>query len=73
MSPGRALLTVGLVLAAVGILVELAPALKLGRLPGDISFGGNSWRVYLPIGTSIVLSVVLTLVFSLFSAFAARR
>jgi Protein of unknown function (DUF2905) len=72
-SPGRSLLILGLVLAVVGILLELAPALRLGRLPGDISFGGSTWRVYIPIGTSIVLSILLTLVFSLINAIAARR
>lgn len=73
MSPGRSLVIVGLVLAGVGILLELAPALRLGRLPGDVSFGGGNWRVSIPIGTSIVLSVVLTLVFSLINWIATRR
>jgi hypothetical protein len=63
----------GLVLAAVGILLEVAPALRLGRLPGDISFGGSSWRVYIPLGTSLVLSVLLTLVFSVIGSIAAKR
>jgi hypothetical protein len=65
-------LVFGLVLAVVGILLEFAPALRLGRLPGDISFGGPNWRVYIPIGTSLLLSVVLTLVFSIFAAMARR-
>ncbi|HEV3088717.1 MAG TPA: DUF2905 domain-containing protein [Candidatus Elarobacter sp.] len=72
-SPGRALLIFGLVLAVVGILIEFAPALRLGRLPGDISFGGPNWRVYIPLGTSLLLSIVLTLVFSLIGAITARR
>ena len=72
MSLGRSLLVFGLVLAVVGILLELAPALRLGRLPGDVSFGGTSWRVYVPLGTSLLLSVVLTLVFALVGALARR-
>jgi predicted membrane channel-forming protein YqfA (hemolysin III family) len=71
-SLGRSLLVFGLVLAVVGILLELAPALRLGRLPGDVSFGGTSWRVYVPLGTSLLLSVVLTLVFALVGALARR-
>jgi hypothetical protein len=63
----------GLVLAALGILLEVAPTLRLGRLPGDISFGGSTWRVYVPLGTSLVLSVLLTLVFSVISSIAAKR
>ena len=73
MNPGRALLTLGLILAAIGILVEFAPALRLGRLPGDMAFGGDRWRVYIPLGTSVVLSIVLTLVLSLISFIASRR
>lgn len=72
-SPGRALLIFGLVLAVAGLLLEFAPALRLGRLPGDISFGGSTWRVYIPLGTSLLLSVLLTLIVSAISAFAARR
>lgn len=33
----------------------------MGRLPGDVSFGSGRWRVHLLIGTSILLSVLLTL------------
>jgi len=64
---GRTLLLLGIVLAVVGLILMLAPKLPwLGRLPGDFSFGGESWRVYIPLGTSIVISVVLTLVLWLF-------
>lgn len=73
MTPGRALILFGLVLAAIGLLFEFAPALRLGRLPGDISFGGQNWRVYIPIGTSILLSIILTLVLALINSFATRR
>ena len=73
MTPGRALIIFGIVLAAIGLLFEFAPALRLGRLPGDISFGGSGWKVYVPIGTSILLSIILTLAFALFSLLAARR
>ena len=73
MTPGRLLIAAGVVLACVGILIEAAPSLRLGRLPGDISFGGQNWRVYLPIGTSILLSVVLSIIFGLFSYFGSRK
>ena len=73
MTPGRILIAVGVGLAMVGIILELAPALRLGRLPGDISFGGQNWRVYIPIATSILLSIILTIVFAAFSYFGSRR
>jgi len=62
---GKWLVAVGLSTAAVGALVLLAsrfPGLRLGRLPGDISVGRDGFRLYLPLGTSILLSVVLSLV-----------
>ncbi|HTV72702.1 MAG TPA: DUF2905 domain-containing protein [Candidatus Acidoferrales bacterium] len=69
---GRALIVCGLALVAVGLLAEFAP-LRLGRLPGDISFGGQNWRLYLPIGTSLLLSIALTAVIALVGAFSGRR
>jgi len=44
----------------------------VGRLPGDLTFGGDGWSVYVPIATSIVVSLVLTVALSLF-AWLARR
>jgi hypothetical protein len=64
---GRLLIILGVVIALVGIGLTLGARIPwLGRLPGDFSFGGASWRVYIPLGTSIVISVVLTLIFLLF-------
>jgi hypothetical protein len=64
---GRFLITAGVLLVAVGLLLQLAPGLRLGRLPGDFSFGGGNGRVFVPLGTSLLLSIVLTLVLSLFA------
>jgi hypothetical protein len=72
MIPGRILIMFGIVLVIVGLLVQFAPALRLGRLPGDLSFGNRNVRVYVPIGTSILLSLALTLLLSLVSGFARR-
>ncbi len=58
---GRIVLLAGLALVALGAIVLLFARLGLGRLPGDLSFGGKGRRVYLPIGTCIVLSIALTL------------
>ena len=57
------LVVVGLLIAGAGVLVMLG--LPLGRLPGDFAFKRGNVSVYLPIGTSILVSVVLTLVFAL--------
>ena len=68
---GKAFLGLGLLLAFVGaiLLVAAKIGLPLGRLPGDISYKGKSVSVYFPLGTSILISVVLTVIFYLVSRF----
>ncbi len=66
---GRMLLGVGALLALVGVVLIVAerfPGLRIGRLPGDIAVERERWRFYFPLGTSILLSIVLSLVFWLF-------
>jgi len=64
---GRLLLILGAVIFVVGALLAFGPRIPwLGRLPGDFSFGGDNWKIYVPLGTSIVISVILTLAFWLF-------
>ena len=59
---GRMLVVIGLVIAGLGLVLALAGRVPLlGRLPGDLSFSGDGWAVYIPIATAILLSVVLTL------------
>jgi len=65
---GRALIAIGLLLVGIGLLVEFAPWLRIGRLPGDVSFGSGNVRFYFPIATSLLLSAVLTLLLWLFSS-----
>jgi len=66
---GRALIGIGLLIAAVGGVVLLLgrTGLPLGRLPGDLAWRGKHGTVYFPLGTSILLSVALSLVFWLLS------
>lgn len=68
---GRLLIAVGLVLLVAGGLLLLLgrTGLPLGKLPGDISYRGRNVSVYFPLGTSILLSVVLSLIFYLLSRF----
>jgi Protein of unknown function (DUF2905) len=63
---GKALLIGGAVVALVGLLLVLAGRGILPRLPGDVSLGRGNTRVYIPLGTSIVLSVLLTIMLNLF-------
>jgi hypothetical protein len=58
---GKWLIIVGAVIVALGLLVMLLGRIGLFRLPGDFQFGGRNWRVYFPLATSIILSILLTL------------
>ena len=61
---GRLLIFVGLLIAGVGLLVTLG--VPLGRLPGDFSFRRGNFSFYLPLATSVLASVILTLLMMLF-------
>ena len=64
---GRLLILMGGVLALVGFLLVLGPRLpfRLGRLPLDFHYERDNFKFYFPLGTSILISVLLTLVFGL--------
>jgi hypothetical protein len=60
---GRLLVVLGIVIAVVGLVLVLFGRLPgVGRLPGDVVVQRGNWTFYLPLGTSILLSIVLTLV-----------
>ena len=58
----RFLITLGIVLVAAGLLWPVLQKVGLGRLPGDIVIEREHFRLYLPLGTSLLISVVLTLI-----------
>ena len=59
---GKLLVVVGLGLAALGLAIMAG--LPLGRLPGDVVVRRGNVTLYLPLATSVVLSLLLTLVVS---------
>lgn len=59
---GRLILLVGAVLVVAGGAFMLFGKLGLGKLPGDLTFCGEHWKVYVPIVSSILLSLLLTLI-----------
>ena len=64
---GRSLLLIGLIVAAVGLVLILAPRVPfLGRLPGDITFQRDGVTVVVPLATMLLISLVLTIVLNLF-------
>jgi len=62
---GRLLIAAGVVLVAAGLLFLYAKPFRLGSLPGDITLSGRTWQVSILLGTSLLLSLVLTIVLNL--------
>ncbi|MHC4167920.1 MAG: DUF2905 family protein [Planctomycetota bacterium] len=59
---GRWLIAAGIIIVLLGVLVILLGRLGLFKLPGDLEFGSKNWRVYIPIASCILLSIILTLI-----------
>jgi hypothetical protein len=68
MSPelGCFLVVVGVLLVVVGGLAMAGIRLPFGRLPGDIAITGENGGLFIPLGTMLVISLVLSLLFNLF-------
>ncbi|MGI5836309.1 MAG: DUF2905 family protein [Chloroflexota bacterium] len=63
---GKVLLLIGGILFLLGLLLMLAGNVPfLGRLPGDISFQWGRVQVYIPLATTILLSLLLTVILNL--------
>jgi uncharacterized protein HemY len=61
---GRVVVLVGLVIVGIGLL--MLAGLPLGRLPGDFTIRRGNSTFYFPLATSIILSIILTLLFTFF-------
>ena len=62
---GRILLVVGVLIAVVGLVLALGGRLPFGQLPGDLSGSNNRFAWAIPLGTCLLLSVVLTVVLNI--------
>lgn len=71
---GRLLIIFGVLLVVIGGLVLLLPRLgvSLGRLPGDLRFETDQFTCLIPIATSIILSIILTIGLNLLGRFFNR-
>ncbi|UVT14988.1 MAG: DUF2905 domain-containing protein [Nitrospira sp.] len=77
---GKLLIGIGLGIVGLGVLLVLVDRIPglgsafswLGKLPGDISVKRDNFSFYFPIGTSIVLSIFLSLLFYLLGWFFRR-
>jgi hypothetical protein len=64
---GKWLIALGLFIVLVGAALVLLGQLGLFKLPGDLQFGSKNWRVFLPITSCLIISILLTLIFWLIS------
>lgn len=65
---GKVLIFLGLVLLVTGLIVHYGGKIPfLGKLPGDFTFEKGNVRVYIPIATSILISILLSLLLYIIS------
>lgn len=60
------LITIGLLILAVGVLWPWLSKLGLGRLPGDIRIEREGFSFYFPLMTGLIISIVITLILWIF-------
>ena len=65
-SVGKVLLGIGVRALIVGGIFLLLGKAGIGSMPGDMRWGRGNVRVYFPLGTSIVISIILTVLLNLF-------
>ncbi len=65
MGVSRFLIIFGIVLVLVGILWPILTKIGLGRLPGDIVIERGNFRIYIPLATAIIVSLVLSALLSI--------
>ncbi len=74
---GRFVILMGVMLVLIGVAISFGDKFFpwLGKLPGDISWKSSkgNFRIYFPLGTSILLSVVLTLLLNLIAMIFFRK
>ena len=64
---GKSLIILGAVIVVLGLLLMLGPKIPwLGRLPGDILIRKEHFSYYFPLGTCVLISIVLSLILWLF-------
>ena len=63
----KLLIAIGLLLVVLGLVWLVGERLGLGRLPGDIVIERGETRIYIPIATSIIVSIALSLLIWFFN------
>jgi hypothetical protein len=68
MAFGKLLATIGVILVLLGLIISYAPWLTswFGKLPGDIHIEDENKRIFIPITSMFVVSIILTIIANLF-------
>ncbi|OHB82641.1 MAG: hypothetical protein A2Z38_01620 [Planctomycetes bacterium RBG_19FT_COMBO_48_8] len=66
---GKWLISAGIFIAVLGVLVMLLGRVGLFKLPGDLEFGSKNWRIYIPLASCVLISIILTLILWLINYF----
>lgn len=64
---GKILIIAGIAIVVIGVLIHFYPGNGLPRLPGDIYIKGDNYSFYFPLGWSVLISIILSLAFWLFT------
>ncbi len=66
---GKIIIFTGVILVIIGIIFMLGSKIGLFKLPGDITLQGKNWKLFFPLATSIIISLILTLLLWLINYF----
>jgi hypothetical protein len=66
---GKLLVVVGMVLLVTGLFITYSDKFFFGKLPGDLSIERENFKFHLPIMSSIVLSVLISIILILINRF----
>lgn len=65
---GKLLMAIGAIVFIIGLLLTMNISIPfLGRLPGDFVISGENYKIYFPLATSLIISLILSVLFYLFS------
>jgi len=66
---GKLLIFSGITIVLIGVIVMILGRFGLFKLPGDFEFGSKNWRIYIPVASCIIISIILTIVLWLINYF----
>jgi len=66
---GKLLIFAGITIVLLGAIVMIFGRIGFFKFPGDFEFGSKNWRIYIPIASCIIISIILTIILWLINYF----